>query len=434
MVGTSVLRLPGAGGTALAYEPDSLQPIGWRSAGSVPAATTALGLDLDQRVAYYLDNRRRLIGLDLEARVARPFVEGTALAVVGPDGAAYAVDTAGRLIRVARRATTAFPARFSQAPAALFGTLNGQVVAVTVDSGTSLRLLSVEQSGEPVPLAGSLVTATYWGELVASADQDQVALLRPGDPAQRSRASLPHEATALAFSPSGHRLYALAGAEVVGYDRFSAERRASIRLPREGSALRVDPSGRWLLVRPAEGDSVWVADLATSRLVLSAPTAWAGGIPLVAGAATLLTAEGEDVLGWNLAAANPASVARVSGGAADRWLPVAWVPPSRQATVQAAAQSAQLTQDSAIATAPPVSGGTAEVFLQVSSSQNPQWAEDLARQLVEAGHPAAVWRPEGPEEGYRVVVGPFGSRDEAEEAGRTLGRPFFVLADRPPRR
>jgi cell division septation protein DedD len=69
----------------------------------------------------------------------------------------------------------------------------------------------------------------------------------------------------------------------------------------------------------------------------------------------------------------------------------------------------------------------ATVWLQVSSSQNPDWAEDLAEQLRNAGHPAGVWRPAIPEESYRVVVGPYITREAAEEAGRRLGRPFFIV-------
>jgi hypothetical protein len=37
-----------------------------------------------------------------------------------------------------------------------------------------------------------------------------------------------------------------------------------------------------------------------------------------------------------------------------------------------------------------------------------------------------VLEPTGPDEGYRVVLGPYASREEAESAGRKLGRPFFI--------
>ena len=46
-----------------------------------------------------------------------------------------------------------------------------------------------------------------------------------------------------------------------------------------------------------------------------------------------------------------------------------------------------------------------------------------------------------PEDGFRVVVGPYSTREEADAAGRRLGRPYFILTpgaggtwpSRPPR-
>jgi len=72
---------------------------------------------------------------------------------------------------------------------------------------------------------------------------------------------------------------------------------------------------------------------------------------------------------------------------------------------------------------------SAGIFLQVSTSQNPEWAENLAKQLKEAGFSSRVLKPKGPDDGYRVVVGPYPNRDVAEENGRKLGRPFFILRE-----
>jgi cell division protein FtsN len=38
-----------------------------------------------------------------------------------------------------------------------------------------------------------------------------------------------------------------------------------------------------------------------------------------------------------------------------------------------------------------------------------------------------VLKPAGADETYRVVLGPFRTRDEAEETGRRLGMPSFVI-------
>ena len=64
--------------------------------------------------------------------------------------------------------------------------------------------------------------------------------------------------------------------------------------------------------------------------------------------------------------------------------------------------------------------------LQVSSSQNRDWSAELARQLGEQGLPATVLDPSPGEEGFRVVLGPYPTREVAESTGRRLGRPFFI--------
>ena len=65
--------------------------------------------------------------------------------------------------------------------------------------------------------------------------------------------------------------------------------------------------------------------------------------------------------------------------------------------------------------------------MQVSSTSNQPWADKLARDLVVAGLRATVLAPVGPDEMFRVVIGPYASRDEAEETGRKLGMPYWIF-------
>jgi len=37
-----------------------------------------------------------------------------------------------------------------------------------------------------------------------------------------------------------------------------------------------------------------------------------------------------------------------------------------------------------------------------------------------------VLPPQTPDDGYRVVLGPYSTRAQAEEIGRKLGRPFWI--------
>ena len=53
----------------------------------------------------------------------------------------------------------------------------------------------------------------------------------------------------------------------------------------------------------------------------------------------------------------------------------------------------------------------------------PTWpADDLTR----AGLAARVLPPQHTDDGYRVVLGPYATREQAEAIGRRLGRPFWI--------
>ena len=104
----------------------------------------------------------------------------------------------------------------------------------------------------------------------------------------------------------------------------------------------------------------------------------------------------------------------------DDWLPIAWRP-ARDAQRDAAADSTALAgADSGQA--------AASVYLQVSSSQNPAWATELADKLRAAGLPASVLAPTRGDEAHRVVLGPYATREQAEETGRKIGMPSFIVS------
>jgi cell division protein FtsN len=126
---------------------------------------------------------------------------------------------------------------------------------------------------------------------------------------------------------------------------------------------------------------------------------------------------GGDVRARDLAAAGFPVTGEVDGGADDAWLPLAWLPAGEEREDQAADSAAA---DSAAA--------GANVYLQVSSSRNPEWAQELTAKLKGAGLPASVLAPKRGEEAYRVVIGPYATREQAEATGRTLGMPSFVIS------
>lgn len=106
---------------------------------------------------------------------------------------------------------------------------------------------------------------------------------------------------------------------------------------------------------------------------------------------------------------------------------VAWVATTLRPTREISAGAEPDTPEAA----DPVEGG-AEYFVQIASSQNAVWAEDLANTLVrDANLPARVLAPEAFGDGYRVVVGPFPTREAADEVGTSLSRPFWIYVREP---
>jgi hypothetical protein len=225
------------------------------------------------------------------------------------------------------------------------------------------------------------------------------------------------------LSPSGHRVYvATATPELLLLERTSLETAGRLRLPGRAGTMRADPLGRFLLIRPVRGDSVWLVDPAEPHLLGTVPAAWRDDLPAVAPDGSILVADGQDIAAY---APDSLTVSgRVSAGARDRWLAAAWDP--RRPALQLATDTAQ---------AAPVPTGQA-IYVQVSSTANEAWARDAAQNLRAAGMQASVLTPVAADDPYRVVLGPYLTREAAEAAGRKLGRPFWIFTregQEPPR-
>ena len=53
-------------------------------------------------------------------------------------------------------------------------------------------------------------------------------------------------------------------------------------------------------------------------------------------------------------------------------------------------------------------------------------AQELADKMKSQGLPSSVIKPKRPDEPYRVVLGPYTSRESADSAGTRLGQPYFL--------
>ncbi len=424
--GTSLLRLSRAGGVPRLLAGANLHDLGWRGRGRLPALQSVIGFDLDQSLAYAIDSTGALQALDLSTGTSRALAPAVRGAALGPDGTLWVVDPKDSILRIRRR----FPERMSTvlpgSPVALYGTGDRQLIAIEGGDTARALVLAGAQEGVATDLPSTATAASPWGDLVAVAASSGVYLWAPrgGTPMRRVRMS--GTPKVVRFSASGHRVYVGREDDGLGViDRYAGERLDDIGLPGAAERLRVAPYGGWLLARPAEGDSVWVVNLATGRYAGAAESPWAVDLPTVVGEATLVVREGGDLVARDLGTEGFPEVGRVKGGATDLYLAVPWVPASvRQEQAVASRDTARPAPPDSFAATPAPAAAT--LYLQVSRSQNPAWAQALAGEIRAQGFPALVLDPRQGEEAYRVVVGPYPSREAAESAGRQLGRPSFI--------
>lgn len=415
----SLMRIAPDGGRPELYHLPDLALLDWRAEDQLAPVRRVVGTLTEPAQVVVLDAKGTLIAMRLENGRARTVVANAAVAALSADGSLYTVDTSGAAWTVGRRTPEKYRARFDGVPDRLWAGASGLLVGF--DSASSvLAVFGVSDTVAVRPIESGALAVDQWADLVAVAADSAVWLYDPSSSRDPERVRAGPGATGATFSPSGHQLYVVTSrGKLAIVDRFGGKLRARLTLPGPASEVRTDPYGRWLLVRPVSGDSIWVVDLERDSLLGTVPGSWNADLPLVTSPNTLVSREGKDVVARNLSDAGLPGSGRIDNGAAALWVAVPWSPDHEDeaAAALAADTSAGAPSDS-----------TAErIYLQVSSSQNPDWAAELVKKLGAAGLKASVLQPATPNDPYRVVLGPYPSRDAAEENGKTLGMPYFVI-------
>jgi hypothetical protein len=258
-------------------------------------------------------------------------------------------------------------------------------------------------------------------------------------------------ARAVVATPSGDRLFALADSskQVDVIDRYREKVIERIDLPDIAEGLRIDPLGRYLLVRAAGHDSAWVIDIGTDKLRGAVRTTWREDLPFVAVDGAIAVGEGTDVVFVDGATLHERR--RVAGGAADFWYSFAWsgfrpraasldqpvrFPGADSADSAARVAAADSGQQPAV-TPPPRDTTPAPAIakgwiVSFAALLNEQKARDLAATIRVHNETARVQST--PREGqtiYRVILGPYPTKDEAERVGRDSKQNYWVYEATP---
>jgi hypothetical protein len=297
---------------------------------------------------------------------------------------------------------------------------------------------------------------------------EHVYSLRTRDFVQDVSVDLGDRVRTFVTSPSGDRVFVLAGdgTRLHVVDRFASEVVERVALPAVGDALRMDPLGRALLVRGAD-EVVWVIDVGTSSLVGPLRSTWRGDLPLVLPDGAIALVHGDTV---SLASSlDLGTVRTIPEGARDFWYAMRWNGFRPRATgldepvrFRGSGSSARsvgapgvggigdsVARDSlgvtAADSASPAAPARDSAAGTVSAPERaPMFTVQLAAVLSEAlaREAAAGVNVEGRtpristsvRDGrtlYRVVLGPFTSREEAERIGKASGRSYWVFEGAP---
>jgi hypothetical protein len=245
-------------------------------------------------------------------------------------------------------------------------------------------------------------------------------------------------------------------------DRYAEEIAARITLPDTSRELRMDPTGRFVLARAAKQDSMWVVAVATDTLIGRVATGWREDLPLVTPDGALALLRGNDVVLVDTETLE--TTRRVTGGGRDVWHFIEWngfrprsasldEPVQFEGMDTAPADSGDTLDPFAVTpspdsltprpdsvgvprrdtTPPPPPPVTSPGFtVQFAALRAEQAAVAAASEIEADGQRAhVVHTTQGGLDIWRVVLGPYPTREAAEQAARRTGRSYWIYEGRP---
>lgn len=453
-----------------AYRYPNLDSLVWRSSEQSPAIGTLLGFDADNGTMAFTDAGGIPGWIDFRSGTVRqPTAKPLSLIASSQGFAIFGVSHERNVIRYTptgdwKQETEARVRR-------LFPQPDGSLIALAqIDKAQDivLRYRPPERGVvDSLPLSPPQRSAgTPLGDRVYFGVGRELVGVPTGDFSSPARIKASDEILAIAPTPSGDRVYlATKGAKALDVvDRYNGAVSARVRMGGFTTELRMDPLGRYLLARPVEGDSAWVVAIATGSMVGTVKTVWRSDLPAVAPDGAIATLHGPDV--EFVDPVHGTVLIRVPNGGKDTWSVVWWngFRPrakglDRAVTFQTEEDDQELVSDSSAA--PVTRDSTAASPLPVaprtpdeSAVRDPEpagetprergftvsfaavLAEDRARELASSirvdGVSARVVasRTDGTTV-YRVVLGPYRTRAEADRVGRESKHSYWILEGPP---
>jgi len=454
-----VLRIPRNGGEARVFAYPRLDTVVWNG-DDAPAPARVLAFDEEAGLVSLVDSRGQPARIDFRQGAASTVTKSKLTGLASNDGSTiYGIAADGTVERYAAASGTwkwkpPVPARavFPQPDASLLvlGEREGGSVVWRV------RPPSTRVADSVVLPRVDRALRTQVGDLLYLASEKELTGVRTRTMVRTASVAFDEPVELLAATPSGDRVFVVTsnGTAVQVVDRYREQVSSAIDLGRHPSDLRMDPLGRYLLARLDGVDSTAVIALGTNQVVGTLATGWRADLPFVAPDGSIALEQGKDVIVADVQS-NRAPI-RVTGGAADFWYPFRWTGfrprageldqpvdfggPAADST--AATDSSVAASDSAApapAPLPPppprdtvVRRPNAGFTVSFAALLVPDKARDLASQIHVGGENARVVT--AVRDGstiYRVVLGPYASREEAERVGRESKQSYWIYEGGP---
>lgn len=449
------------GGTARAYLFQRLDSAVWAAAGS-PAVGRVLSFDADAGLIAFTDDKGQPRRIDLRMGEVRIASKTKLLNVSSAGGnEIYGIAPGGVIARLTPSGDWSY--KPTHPVQSLYPQPDGALIFVG-PVAASTRLSLMRPPDEEILDTASLSDVTRGartqaGDRLYFTSRKGLVGVRTRDLSPLKEIRIPGDAEALAPTPSGDRIYVALhdSPRVVVADRYSESVTGTIDLPSAATDLRMDPLGQLILAKPANGaDSAWVIAIGTGRVVGSVATNWTADLPAFAPSSTIATLRGPDVVFVNGSTLNTTST--VAGGAKDYWYFFYWngfrprsagldqpvtfdsqsatshVDTIQQQPIDSSRPAPPLRDAAPTMLPPPVlpaptpsprrGAGFLVSFAAVLSEQK---AQEIASGIdIGGSHPRVVPTQTGGTAIYRVVLGPYATREEADRVGRDSKRQFWV--------
>lgn len=449
-----LLRVPRSGGAGRVYLYPRVDSAIWTSV-RLPSINRVLGFDQEAGSIAVVDSKGAPVRIDLRLNEEHAAFRGKITSLTSADGSnIFGVDAKNQVVRLEPSGTT-WTFKSKALPRTLVAQPNGDIiVAYNAKDGTDLVLLhppdTTVADTASLPLIGRAIR-TQIGDRIYFTSDSGLVRVKAKDLSILEPIAFSSRIRALAPTPSGDRLYvaSVSEPEIAVVDRYSAKIVSHLSLPKAPEDLRMDPLGRYLLAKNPSADSAWVIAIGSDRVIGAVSTRWAADLPAVAPDGALALLGANDVY---FADGETLKVIRtVPGGAKDFWYFFSWDgfrPRAQGLDEPVSFAEAAASSTDASSTPPQVGSDSSSPRADSASPQQPAApagyivsfaavldearAAQTAAQITVNGVTARV-QPvtHGPTTVYRVVLGPFTTRDEAERVGKSSGRQYWIYEASP---